>query len=428
MPAGEDVLAALLAGSYVDPDGGGLLVAPSRRIAIEESLIGREVELVRGLGLGPRLGVVDDERTCAVMGERVAGALAAAFDVVHVTLPDPVEPDEETIARISSALRSVNAVVAVGSGVINDLCKMTAVRLEVPQVVFATAPSMNGYTSVSASIAEDGFKRSLRAQTPVGAFFDLTVLAAAPARMIRAGLGDSMCRTTAQADWLMSHLVLGTAYREAPFAMLAADEAAVVADPSLLLRADLAAMRSLVRLLVLSGFGMTICGGSFPASQGEHLISHYAELMLPGHSRESLHGEQTAVAAVAMARLQDDLLAREEPPVLRPLAVTRADLVGRFGEHHGESAWRQLEAKRLSEEATAAVNAKLAAEWDAIRARVSSVCLGVPRLQSIFAAAGVPSTAESIGWPPGFLDDALTHAWMIRDRYTFLDLAASLGA
>jgi len=28
----------------------------------------------------------------------------------------------------------------------------------------------------------------------------------------------------------------------------------------------------LARTLVLSGFGMTICGGSYPASQGEHLM------------------------------------------------------------------------------------------------------------------------------------------------------------
>ena len=50
------------------------------------------------------------------------------------------------------------------------------------------------------------------AHAPTGVFFDLAVLAAAPARMMRAGLGDTVCRTTAQVDWLLSHLLLDTAY------------------------------------------------------------------------------------------------------------------------------------------------------------------------------------------------------------------------
>ena len=41
------------------------------------------------------------------------------------------------------------------------------------------------------------------------------MLAAAPPRLIRAGLGDSACRSTAQADWLLSHMLLDRPYRQA---------------------------------------------------------------------------------------------------------------------------------------------------------------------------------------------------------------------
>ncbi len=99
-------------------------------------------------------------------------------------------------------------MIAVGSGTINDVCKYGSAQDKKPYAVFATAPSMNGYTSVNAAITVHGHKMSLAAQAPVGAFFDLGVLAAAPARMIRSGLGDSLCRTTAQADWLLSHLLV----------------------------------------------------------------------------------------------------------------------------------------------------------------------------------------------------------------------------
>ena len=50
-------------------------------------------------------------------------------------------------------------------------------------------------------------------------------MAAAPPRMIRSGLGDSLCRPTAQADWLLAHLLFDQPYRTMPFVLLEADEA-----------------------------------------------------------------------------------------------------------------------------------------------------------------------------------------------------------
>ena len=64
-----------------------------------------------------------------------------------------------------------------------------------------------------------------------------------PLRLIRAGLGDSVCRPTAQADWLLAHLLLDRPYREVPFALLAADEPALFDQAARARRGDLAAMR-----------------------------------------------------------------------------------------------------------------------------------------------------------------------------------------
>ena len=54
---------------------------------------------------------------------------------------------------------------------------------------------------------------------------------------------------------------------------------------------------------------MTLSGGSFPASQGEHLISHYLEMMHPG-PHEALHGAQVGVATIVAAGVQQAVLAR----------------------------------------------------------------------------------------------------------------------
>jgi len=429
MPPGEpDPIAALLAGIYPDPETGELLGAAARTVVIEDSLDGAEPELVGALGLGSHLAVVSDERTHAAMGARVERALARRFTVDGVVLAGEVHATANTLVALLDRLApGVETVIAVGSGTLNDLCKLAALERGCPQVVFATAPSMNGYTSVSASIVDGGVKRSVRAATPVGVFFDLGVLAAAPARLIRAGLGDSACRPTAQADWLLSHLLLDRPYREAPFALLAADEHELLARSRALAAGDLAALRHLVRTLVLSGFGMTISGGSFPASQGEHLLAHYVEMMAPAGLPATFHGEQIGVCAIAMARLQAAVLARAEPPVLRASAVTRDDLVRHFGPERGAACWRELEPKLLDRAGAAAVNARLATGWERIRTRIAGVCVDADRLVEVLAAAGAPTTPAELGWPAELFDRAVRRAREIRDRYTFLDLVADAG-
>jgi glycerol-1-phosphate dehydrogenase [NAD(P)+] len=426
MPAADsgDLLAELLAGEYRDPETGERLSAASRSVVIENSLDGREADLVAALGLGDRLAVVADEDTYAALGRRIERALAARFKVQRIVLGRAPHADAATLARLVAALDPASdAVVAVGSGTINDLCKLAAYGRDRPQVVFATAPSMNGYTSLSASITEGGLKRTVRSATPVGAFFDLGVLAAAPIRLIRAGLGDSVCRPTAQADWLLAHLLFDRPYREAPFALLARDEPALLAQARGLMSGDLGAMRHLVRTLVLSGFGMTICGGSYPASQGEHLLSHYIEMMRPPDLPAALHGEQTGVCALAMARLQDQVLAREAPPVVHPTQVAREDVIRRFGPERGEACWRELEPKWIDRERAEQLTARLASGWDAMRARIRGVTLGHARMAEALAAAGALTAPHQLGWPAALLDEAIAHAREIRNRYTFLDLA-----
>jgi glycerol-1-phosphate dehydrogenase [NAD(P)+] len=426
MPAGEpDPIAALLAGSYPDPDRRGeWLRAESRSVVIEDSLDGSEAELVAALGISGRVAVISDANTHAALGRRVERALAGRFTVAPVMLGDSPRADADTLSRLVAAVEPrTDAVIAVGSGTINDLGKLVAFERGCPQLVFATAPSMNGFTSLSASMTTDGLKRSVRTRTPLGAFFDLGVLAAAPKRLIRAGLGDSTCRATAQADWLLSHLLLDRAYREAPFELLAADERALFAQADGLVGGDLVAMRHLVRTLVLSGFGMTICNGSFPASQGEHLLSHYVDMMRPDVA-PSLHGEQIGVCTVVMSRLQARVLACDTPPLLQPTAVDRADVIGHFGPVIGEGCWRELALKRFDRAATDELNARLAVRWDAIRAQIAGVAIAPDALARILATAGAPVEVTQLGWPASLFDAALRHAREIRNRYTFLDLAA----
>ncbi len=422
-----DVLRQLMRGAWIDPDGGAPVAVPVRTVAIERSLRGAEADLVASLEMGRRLAVVSDARTRAVLGERVELALGAVGTIIPIVLAGQPHADAPTAEALRRACASADALVAVGSGTINDLCKYAAATDGKPYAVFATAPSMNGYTSTNAAITVDGHKQSLAAAAPRGVFIDLEVLAGAPKRMIRAGLGDSLCRSTAQADWLLSHHLLGTPYRHAPFALLADDESVLLNHPEALLTGDLDAMRALARTLVLSGHGMTICGGSYPASQGEHLISHYIDMFAPSGRGSYFHGEQVAVATLTMARLQEEILAAG-PPQLHPSAVTHAMLEHRFGAETGESCWREFAPKRLSGDAARQLTQRLAEVWEAIRREIRAVALPASRLATLLERAGVPATPDAIGLSSDFYAAAVRNARFLRNRYTFLDLADDAGS
>jgi glycerol-1-phosphate dehydrogenase [NAD(P)+] len=420
--AAPGALERLLAGRFSDPDGPGTLKVTTH-VVIAPSLAGQEAALLRGAALdGQRWAVVSDEQTHPVLGARVAQAVAP---VASVVLQRP-HPDAETVAQLQAMTREADALLAVGSGTINDLCKYAAFLDRKPYAVFGTAPSMNGYTSPTAAITVRGHKKSLQAAAAAAVFLDLSVLARAPARLIRSGLGDSLCRSTAQADWLLAHLLRDEPYREAPFALLREDEEPLFAASAELLRGDLEAMRRLARTLVLSGFGMGLCGSSMPASQGEHLISHYVDMMGDPAWPESFHGEQIGVTTLTMARLQEAMLAGPAPR-LRPSLSTPASVKARFGPQIGKACWDEFARKRLTKAGAEAMSARLQERWPEIRRRIAAVSLPTRTLEDVLRRAGAPTAPAALGWPPAFYREAVRWAREIRNRWTFLDLAADAG-
>jgi glycerol-1-phosphate dehydrogenase [NAD(P)+] len=217
---------------------------------------------------------------------------------------------------------------------------------------------------------------------------------------------------------LLSHLLLDTPYREAPYALLAGDEQHLFADTAALLAGDLGAMRHLVRTLVLSGFGMTICHGSYPASQGEHLISHYIDMMGPVSLAPAFHGEQIAVSTATMAEIQTRLLDLERVQI-GPTKIDREAVLAHFGPVVGESCWREFSQKQLDVDA---INARLE-NWEAIRRRIAAISVRGEAMRALLVAAGAPTTPGDLGWPVELYDNAVAHAREIRSRFTFLDLA-----
>jgi glycerol-1-phosphate dehydrogenase [NAD(P)+] len=419
--AGPDPIERFASQRFVPPGQKTPFACPIRSIAIAKSLDGAEQGLVRVLLPSGTPAVVSDENTYDVLGRRIERALGAATSVV---LPRP-QADEATGEQLLERSRGADALIAVGSGTLNDLCKYVAHRTGRPSMVFGTAPSMNGYATSTASISRDGYKHSLGATAPAGVFLDLSVLAAAPVRMIRAGLGDVLCRGTAQVDWLLSHLVLDTPYAEDPFAIQAADERLMRARAGGLAKRDPEAILALVRLLVLSGLGMLLVGSSHPGSMGEHGISHYIDMLLHPHPG-SLHGEHVGVASLTMARLQAGVLSHEEPPWVVAQALDEKAMQRRYGPLANDCL-AVMRVKGLNAERARALNARLETHWPELRRRLQEIAVAPEQLERALREAGAATRPEDLGIAPGFYREAVLHAREIRERYGMLDLAADAG-
>lgn len=416
-----DPIEDLLSGDFRLSETGQRVRCPIRSLIIESSLDGRERDLLQSLGFPSSPTIVCDPNTYDALAKRIATAIRGA----KLAVVETPKADDATVERLFDQTRHAEALVAVGAGTVNDLVKYVSHRRRQPYAVFATAPSMNGYVTTTASISRKGEKLSLPATPPLGAFFDLAILANAPRRLIRAGVGDSLCRSTAEIDWLLSHYLFDTGYMATPFTLQSRDEADLMARIRHLESGDTDAFRALVRLLVLGGLGMLIAGSSQPGSQGEHLISHYVDMMHRPHPG-SLHGEQVGLATRTMATLQHHILTREDLPVLTETTIDRAALSRRFGPKSA-SCEAAMARKALAGDHLDALNQRLAARWPTMRAAFKSKALPLDQLHAALDMAGIAGDPRDLGIAPPFYREAVLHARELRDRFTMLDLAADAG-
>jgi glycerol-1-phosphate dehydrogenase [NAD(P)+] len=392
-----------------------------KNLVIEPTLAGRECELVRRClpQQAKKLLVVYDAMTKDALGRRVEKALQEDFDVESVGYHASVKPDEKTCEKLEQTARDVDALIAVGSGTINDLCKYVSHWQDKPYVVFPTAPSMNGYLSANASLIVHGHHQSLAAHMPVAAYVDLEVIAGAPERLLKAGLGDSFCRTTCQVDWYLSHRLMHTHYDSLPFAMLQNAENRLIAKPELVLQRDMDAIEALMECLLLSGLGMSLSGGSYPASQGEHILAHM--MAMAGRSQESYHGEEIAVTTLTMAALQEEFFEQEPQLTFRP--PRKEQLAHFIGEEKANQCLASYVAKGINENTIAKINDTLTNEWGEIVATMQAFSLPSEQLLELWECWSLPTTPEDIDWQIADYKKACQLGSLMRDRFTFLDMA-----
>lgn len=420
------VINELVAGEWKHPRTGKEVSSTIRSIVIKETLEGMEGSLIYPLHKNEKLGVVADRYTYEVLGRRIGSALRSERFTIEEIVWEKPHSAIEGVEELRHLSRHCDGLIAVGSGTINDSVKYATFLDKKRYSVFPTSPQL-AYTSPTASISFGGFKKSISARPAQGVFFDLSVLSQSPIRLTRSAFGDVMCRTTAQVDWLMSHLLFTTSYRKLPYILLAYDEDALFDNATALKEGNVDAFGIIVRICALMGLVTCFTNTSHSGSMGEHMMSHYIDMFFNDLHPNTLHGEQVGVTSLTMSRLQNRILCENIPPTLAPTKIDEADICARYGKEIGQQCIEELKRKALDQEKADRVNRFLQENWGRFADQLREVMLPTDRMWNAMEEIGAPKTGRDIGLPQKFYREVVMHSREIRDRFTMLDVAWDSG-
>lgn len=224
------------------------------------------------------------------------------YDNLRLATMKEVEQVEELIKG-----RDIG-VLSVGTGSINDPCRLAAARADKPLCIFGTAPSMDGFASYSSPIVKDGFKASYPAKSPEVIIADTAILASSPIELKSAGFGDMISKYTALIDWQASALLTGEPYCEkvASLTRDAVDELMSMADKVTVNDKETAG--KIFESLLKTGIGMSFMQNSRPASGAEHIIGHLIECVeLRDGILPNFHGEDIGVCTLHTLKVYNEL-------------------------------------------------------------------------------------------------------------------------
>ncbi len=404
-------------------------------IDIDKGAVDRLPALIRDLG-HEKVFIVADKNTWPAAGAKAAqvlGTCGVTYDKVILDY-DEVVPDETVVGEIMTAFpMGYDLVLCVGSGTLNDLCKFVSHRLGIDYIVYATAPSMDGFVSIGSALMLRHVKTTLDAHGPIAVVGDLDVLCQAPMHMIAAGVGDTLGKYTCLLDWKLAHLINGEYYCEEVVGMVETALKTVIAQSGKLEQRDPAAVKAVTEALVLTGIGMSFIGNSRPASGCEHHIAHYWEMKaLMEGKNPAKHGTQVGVAMILAIDLYHRL-AKEEPDFDAAMArpYDKEAWIRDMRKYYGVAADGIIALEeKCGKNDVEKRNQRLQVmkeHWGEIRSLIEESLPPTADMVELMTSIDAPVYPEEIDISTERTKEAILYAKEVRDRYTLLQILWDLG-
>lgn len=389
-------------------------------------------------------------------GEDIKGVvehqMARFADVRRVVLDDGAEElhvVDSILDEARAAVADADAVLALGGGTISDIGKVAASGTpghRVPVLISVqTAASVDGFTDDVSVILRDGVKRTVPSRWPDVVVADAATIAAAPARMNRAGFGEMTSMLTAPADWRLASLVgVETGFRWSAVRLLERVGRGLGDWASGVRGAEPNALEKLTEALALRGVVTGVAGTTAVLSGVEHLISH----MLDQHHSQNglpmgLHGAQVGAAGVVAAATWEMLFDRlgeagsAPPPIVESTLqpeqardrVERAFLPLDPSGGVAAECWRDYASKLASLVEQRSRLAEVLTQWHIHGEELRRLVRPSAELAGLLVAAGAPATFDELqpAVPAGLARWALGNCALMRNRFTVVDLLVALG-
>lgn len=259
--------------------------------------------------------IVADENTYGAAGEKTISALEGKEIKKVIFKGEKVlVPNEDAINTVTENLGGADVIVGIGSGVIQDLCKYVSFFNNIPYMVVATAPSMDGYASDGAAMITGGMKVTYKAGLPRAIIADTEVLCNAPIDMIKAGYGDIIGKFSALNDWKLSHRINGEYFCGWIYNLTYEQIDRTLKLASGILERNEESIKTLMEALVIIGILMSFAGSSRPASGSEHHLSHFFEITgIIDNTEYFPHGIDVAYSTVITTEIREKILADKFP-------------------------------------------------------------------------------------------------------------------
>ena len=385
---------------------------------------------------GARALVVADENTWRVAGKTVYEYLQQAgigCDEPYIFTDKDLHAEWHYIEMLDAKLSSTDAIaVAVGSGTINDLCKLSSHHCSRPYMCVATAASVDGYSSFGASITYKSMKQTFTCPAPRAILADVGVMARAPREMTAAGYADLAAKIPAGAEWIIADFVGSEPIHADAWHISQDNLKASLADPEGVAALKPEAIAPFVEGLMLSGFAMQAARSSRPASCTDHLFSHLWNMRDHKHNGVTpSHGFQVSVGTLMMCAMFDEMYKTDFTaldvdacvkawPTAEEIRSNAEQLFA--GEAFAEMGITEMMAKYDDADEVRRQLQLLKANWPDLKARLQEQCYTYDEMYRMLSIVGAPTCPEDVGISKAQMRADVPYVRHIRRRYNMMDL------
>ena len=372
----------------------------------------------------PKKVLLVSDKNCLAASDGIEDVLKAAGFEITTKIYDNLRVAAITeVERLMALSESLDGIISVGTGSLNDICRLAAARGNKKLAIFATAPSMDGFASNNAPIITGCFKETLTAKQPDVLIADWDILAKSPAELKSAGFGDMLGKYIGIADWRISNLISGEYYCERVAQLTRDGVAKIAALCDRVTANDPEAAGAIFEALLMTGIGMQLAGCSRPASGTEHTMSHdwdckkLAQGKIPHY-----HGKDVGIATLIIAKEYHKMIEHEE-------VFPKKEQVNweNVRAAYGELLWPDVERLNFPNVLDSVEPDALKENWQAIRQIVREEVPTPEELQDIMERAGAAENPEDSDIDSKLYTEALKYHTYMRHRISLIRLRDMLG-